>query len=171
MRLEYTPDCIECGIVNLYFSLHFFKGANSPRQVCQLTPGVPTRPVRCGSFILQSWRNVKNQILKIAVICCQDWNLIIYICFIILRLNMTSVEAAEEKVSNSPRSPLLTNDSENVHIPFTSDVYIKEVVTFSDRKLSILFFKSDHGFQFCNGLSTYMYNMWLIRMIRMYYSL
>ena len=45
--------------------------ANSPR-------GVPTRPVRCGSFILQLWRNVKVQILKIAVICSQDWNLIIY---------------------------------------------------------------------------------------------
>ncbi len=77
--------------------------ANSPR-------GVPTRPVCCGSFILQFWRNVKVQILKIAVICSQDWALIIYYkCFIILRLNMASVEGTEEKGSNSPRSPLHNN--------------------------------------------------------------
>ena len=79
MRL--TSDYIECEIVNLYVSLHFFKGANSPRQVCQLTPGVLTRPVRCGSFILQLWWNVKVQILKITVICSQDWKLVIYNMF------------------------------------------------------------------------------------------
>ena len=68
MRLEDTSDYIECEIVNLYVSLHFSRVPTRPGRYANSPRGVPTRPVRCGSFILQLWRNVKVQILKIAVI-------------------------------------------------------------------------------------------------------
>ncbi len=52
--------------------------ANSPQ-------GVPTRPVRCGSFILQSWQNVKVQIV-LQWYVARTGSLLSIICSIILRL-------------------------------------------------------------------------------------
>ena len=88
------------------FTSFFLRVPTRPGRYANSPWGVPTHPVRCGSFI-QLWQNFKVQILKIAVICSQDWNLIIDICFIILCLNMASVEATEQNVSNSPGLPYL----------------------------------------------------------------
>ena len=103
---------IECETDN---HLILSRGPTLPGRYANSTRGVQTRPVVCGSFILQSWWNVKVQILKITVMCSQDWVLINYRYFIILRLNMASVEAIEEKGPTCPGLPYNVYYLQNVY--------------------------------------------------------